>query len=161
MQASFNYGDEVWIPTKDGDPTVRALFDRHYSRQNDKARFVGPGERIVLKRPDCSAIFVWRREKFRLDGQTGVSCAVFRNEGDEQSSMLIREAVKLAFGRWGNVRLFTFVDADRVKSVNPGYCFIMAGWRRCGVSRKKLLILDFNDALDGTLYRQAIRQEPV
>ena len=42
--------------------------------------------------------------------------------------MLIREAVKLAWAKWPNQRLYTYVNPRAIRSTNPGYCFQMAGW---------------------------------
>lgn len=132
----FLFGDG-WIPVKDGNATGRAIFDRHYSRYRyaDGRRpklYIGPGYKLVLLWPNAKALFAWRKEKHRQDGQTGVECAVFRNEGAGLSSALIRAADAIAFQRWPGERHFTFVNARKVASPNPGYCFIMAGWRRCG-----------------------------
>ena len=135
-QVAFPFGDEPWIPTRDGDPTVRAVFDRHYSRRRyrdgrSSSLFVGPGEKIVLRTAVGDAICIWRR--FRsMDGQTGVNCAVFRNEGPRCSSDLIRSAMHIAWERWPGERLYTYVDARRVRSTNPGFCFLRAGWNHCG-----------------------------
>ena len=97
---------------------------------------------MVLLRHDARALFVWR--KFLSDDeQEGVNCAVFRNEGDELSSQLIREADALADERWPRARHYTYVNARRIRSSNPGYCFIKAGWRRCGETRwNRLTILE-------------------
>ena len=89
-----------WVLTTDGDDTARAIFDCHYSRYRyadgrKPLLFVGPGEKMVLVRHDARALFVWRRF-VSADGQQGVNCAVFRNEGPELSSQLIREADALA-----------------------------------------------------------------
>ncbi len=49
----------------------------------------------------------------------------------------------LAWAEWGPQRLYTYVNPRRVRSSNPGYCFKQAGWRLCGVTKtRKLLILD-------------------
>jgi hypothetical protein len=133
-----------WIEVKDGNPTAMAIFRRHYTARKTKPKiyqFVGPGEKMVLLTADARALFVWR--KFIDDsGQTGVNCAVFRNEGTAQSSGLIRSAVDFARSRWSTDRLYTYVDARRVKSPNAGYCFIAAGWRVCGRTKSGLRILD-------------------
>jgi hypothetical protein len=92
--------------------------------------------------PDSRAIFVWRRF-IPDDGQQGVNCAVFRNEGyPVLSSVLIREACELAWQRWPGERLYTYVNPRRIKSTNPGCCFKAAGWKRCGVSKGGLVILE-------------------
>jgi len=138
---------EPWITITDGNDEARALFDRHYSRRRyaDGRRprlFVGPGEKLVLTTPCRRALFVWRKERFRFDGQLGVNCAIFRNEGAGLSSDLIRAADAIADRRWPLERRFTYVDARAVRSSNPGFCFIRAGWRRCGVTKRGLVILE-------------------
>jgi len=128
----------MWIGIHDGDDRARGLTKRHYSarhyRDSRKPRlFVGPGEKMVLLTPLCDALFVWR--KFKDDAvpaQTGVNCAVFRNEGTTLSSELIKEAVQLARQRWPGERLYTYVDPKRIrKKRDPGRCFIKAGFTRC------------------------------
>lgn len=88
---------------------------------------------MVLLTVNCDALFVWLRNTVaRFDDQEGINCAVFRNEGSVLSSDLIREADDLAWQRWPGVRHFTYVADEKIKSVNPGYCFLRAGWQRCG-----------------------------
>lgn len=152
-----------WIQVKDGNPVARALFSRHYTynrkreqmsffaaKNRNYKHFVGPGEKMVLLTPDESAMFVWR--KFRsMDNQAGVNCAVFRNEGKTRSSDLIRAAMRWAWLRWPGERLYTYVNPGAVRSRNPGYCFIAAGWRRCGATKAKgLLILEVFDGATST-----------
>jgi hypothetical protein len=136
-----------WLPIKDGDPRGKWLFNRHYSHYEYKdgrkpKLFVGPGEKLVLITSLCDALFVWR--KFVSgDDQQGVNCAVFRNEGAIRSSVLILEAEQIAWNRWPHERLYTYVNPRVIKSANPGYCFKMAGWRICGVTKvNRLLILE-------------------
>lgn len=136
-----------WVEIKDGDSGGRTLFQRHYSyrpyRDGRKPKlFVGPGEKMVLISPDGSALFVWRKFK-SADGQHGVSCSIFRNEGPKRSSNLILEAMKMAWKRWPRQRLYTYVNPRKIRSTNPGCCFLKAGWRRCGMSKwNKLVILE-------------------
>jgi len=145
---------DYWLPIKDGDQRAAALYRRHYSayhykdgRRSDpgyRNRFliVGPGEKMVLMTVNCDALFVWRRF-IDKSGQTGVNCAVFRNESPVLSSVLIEEAERHAWARWPGERLYTYVDPGAVKSTNPGYCFKASGWNRCGVTAaRKLLILE-------------------
>jgi hypothetical protein len=136
----------AWLHTKDGDPQGFALYRRHYSAEKNptpkQRQFVGPGEKLVLITEAGNALFAWRKEKHRLDGQTGVNCAVFRNESPFRSSDLIREAMSIAWGRWPGERLFTFVNPGKVRSTNPGCCFRLAGWRKCGRTKKGLLIFE-------------------
>jgi len=142
-----------WIPIRDGDPRALGLYLRHYSARKNGAtrlwsknynRFAAPGENLILLTPLCDALFVWSKQLYRLDDQYGVNCAVFRNEGPQLSSDLISTASELAWERWPGERLFTFVDSTKIRSSNPGYCFVMAGWRRCGLSNKGLVILERN-----------------
>lgn len=129
-QAALPLTSHVWLPTRDGDPSAFAIFRRHYTFQPKRKQFqfVGPGESLVLLTHRADALFIWRKERYRLDDQTGVNCSVFRNESQFQSSDLIRAAVDLAWQRWPSERLFTFVNPRRIRSTNPGYCFQMAGW---------------------------------
>jgi hypothetical protein len=72
-----------------------------------------------------------------------VNCAIFRNEGQRLSSDLILAAEEMAWRRWPGERLFTYVWDAKVKSVNPGYCFKMAGWTSCGRNKDgRLTILE-------------------
>ena len=96
---------------------------------------------MVLLTPYCDALFVWR--KFINDsGECGVNCAAFRNEGSRLSSDLIKEAEEIAWHRWPGDRLYTYVNKRKIKSTNPGYCFLRAGWRRCGLTKGGLIILE-------------------
>ena len=137
---------EHWRFTTDGDPYGMALYERHYSCRGYKdgrqrRLFIGPGEKMALLTQCARALFVWR--KFLDDsGQQGVCCAVFRNESGIKSSLLIREAMEVAWSRWSGERLYTFVNAGQVRSKNPGACFLMAGWRRVGMTRGGLHILE-------------------
>lgn len=142
--------DGYWLPSHRADPRGLALYKRHYSyKKNARQRgrysldFVGNGENMVLLTEACDALFVWLLQKHRLDNQRGVSCSVFRNEGDYLSSEMIREADDLAWKHWPDeLRHWTYVDPNEVASPNPGYCFIKAGWRRCGVSANGKLIFE-------------------
>lgn len=142
----FLFGD-TWVEIRDGDPSGLVLFKRHYSHRPYKdgrkpKLFVGPGEKMVLITPCARSLFVWRKF-ISGDGQHGVNCAVFRNEGAGLSSLLIMAAMGLAWSRWPGERLFTYVNPRRVNSANPGFCFICAGWRRCGITKwNRLLILE-------------------
>lgn len=95
----------------------------------------------MLISPWEDALFVWRKS-IRDDGQRGVCCAIFRNESPQRSSDMILEAERLAWAKWPGQRLFTHVDPRRIRSSNPGCCFLKAGWRRCGVSGRGFLIFE-------------------
>jgi hypothetical protein len=138
--------DALWWLTKDGDRDCLALYERHYSAYRyadgrQRRQFVGPGEKVVLRTERGDAVFAWR--KFIDDsGQQGINCAVFRNESPHRSSDLIRQADSIADCLWPDCRHYTYVDPRAVRSANPGFCFIVAGWRRCGVTPKGLIVLE-------------------
>jgi hypothetical protein len=145
----FLFGQD-WIEVRDGNDTARAIFDQHYSRYFYKDGrkpkiFVGPGEKMVLLRPDADALFVWRKF-ISGDGQTGVNCAIFRNNSDQVASAMILSAMERAWQRWPSERLYTYVDP---KNVTPtmvrgvpvwGFCFLKAGWSFFGLTKKGLQI---------------------
>jgi hypothetical protein len=135
-----------WIVGQDGEPELREIYERHYSAHKYKdgrkpKKFVGPGRYIVLTTPNRKALFVWR--EFRDDsGQKGINCSVFRNESSILSSDLIREADTIADIAWPGERHYTYVRAEAVESRNPGWCFICAGWKRCGYTKAGLHVLE-------------------
>lgn len=150
------FPDLIWLITKDGDPCVYELMKRHYSfqpykdgrRENPSYRnrklVVGPGEKLVMITLDGKALFVWRKFIDR-SGQSGVNCAVFRNEGafsgKIQSSTLILAAEELAQTKWPGERMYTYVNTHVVKG--DGYCFKKAGWKKCGrTAKRNLLVLE-------------------
>lgn len=141
---------EHWQQVRDGDPRAVDLYRRHYSCDHpdrklwggNYARFAGQGRPLVLLSVDARALFVWRKERYRLDGEEGVNCAVFRNEGGVLSSLLIREAMALAWHWWPGERLFTFVNPRAVGG--DGKCFKAAGWvkLRRRTKKRRLVILE-------------------
>lgn len=137
--------EPVWWLTRDGDRDCLKMYERHYScyRYADGRKrklFVGPGEKIVLRTFDGRAFFVWR--KFIDDsGEAGVCCSAFRNEGEVKSSELIRQADAIADRCWPGERHYSFIDSQKVRSCNPGYCFLVAGWRKCKHRTKSGLIV--------------------
>lgn len=131
------------------DPRAVGLYQRHYSAQRGDRHhgITGPGETLTLLTTDGRALFVWRRAVW-LGGdafkwlEEGIYCAIFRNEGPVLSSALVLEASALALERWPGVPLlYTWVDASRVASTNPGWCFQIAGWRKAGRSERRDLVL--------------------
>lgn len=152
-----------WVAVKDGNLEGRALFGRHYSyrrgrdqmsffasKERNRNLFVGPGEKMVLLSVCGRALFVWRKF-ISADGQQGVNCAVFRNEGAGLASDLIRLADELADARWPGERHYTYVNDMAVRHKrDAGRCFLKAGWRyvldangrRARTKSKSLLILE-------------------
>lgn len=146
----------AWEIVKDGNAEAREIFDRHYSRKSyadgrKPKLFVGPGQKMVMlhRAGERKALFVWRYF-ISGDGQQGVNCVVFRNEGAGLSSELLWDAMMLAWRRWPGYRFYTYVNAKKVASRNPGYCFKVMGWKRCGVTKwNKLDILEFEPGVFG------------
>ncbi len=73
---------------------------------------------------------------------------IFRNLGAGLSSDLIREAHETTVVEWLNrygalpaARLRTEIDIKKVRSRNPGFCYLMAGWERGPIRRGKLFLL--------------------
>lgn len=147
----------TWIRVRDGHLTALSVFDRHYTSRRKHlrkvAQFVGPGEKCVLLTACARALFVWRRFIDDMDDgsgkrQEGRCCSVFRNEGAGLSSDLIRAADAHAWAEWPGERHYTTVDAEEIRSSNPGFCFMQAGWRKCGVSKGGLKILEIRPEWD-------------
>jgi hypothetical protein len=125
------------IRTTPFDQECRMLADRHYSRRTVGAKqFLYSGRKLVLRNAEGTVLFgwMWPDDAMRMDGQTGYNCAIFRNESPRLASEIILEAERLAVAKWGPNRGYTYVDPASVKSANPGYCFLMAGWRRERIS---------------------------
>lgn len=146
MQSLKSAVAPLWFLTKDGDRTCLALYERHYSchRYRDgrkRVLFAGPGEKVVLRTTRGDAMFVWRNF-IDASGQQGINCAVFRNESPHLSSELIRQADAIADHVWPCRRHYTYCDQAKIRSTNPGYCFLRAGWRRCGLTKRGLLVLE-------------------
>ncbi|GIP54275.1 hypothetical protein J42TS3_33100 [Paenibacillus vini] len=83
----------------------------------------------------------------RDDGLLAWECTIFRNESTYLSSDMIRIAVAATIDEWGQPPpdgIITYVDQLKVRSSNPGYCFLSAGFHKLGFSkRRKLLLLQF------------------
>mgnify|MGYP003151966792 CR=1 FL=1 len=137
-----------WFAVSDQNPSAMALYRRHYSKYKykDNRRHEGgimpPGEHLLLMTTDGLSIFGWLYQTIeRRDKQNGVCCTIFRNEGTQLSSGLIAEAMELAWERWPGERLWTYVDATKIRSSNPGYCFKQAGWQKAGTSKVNNLLI--------------------
>ena len=146
-----------WWLTTDQDVGLLAMHARHYSKQAYRDgrgvyQCLGPGEKVPLRthgdRPEPDAIFGWRKfiddciDERTGERQQGVNCAFFRNEGPIRSSDLIRQADAIADCLWIDRRHYTYVNPARIASRNPGYCFLAAGWRRCGRTKGGLIVLE-------------------
>ena len=147
----------IWWATTDQDVEAVAFYEQHYSAYRyadgrDRWQFLGPGDKYALRScpwEPITALWGWR--KFIDDcidwrsgeRQQGVNCAVFRNESRVLSSECIREADAVADCLWADRRHYTYVDPKKVRSRNPGYCFLMAGWVRVpGFTKGGLIVLE-------------------
>ena len=139
-----------WVVVPKGNKAAVALADGHYSRRKvGSPQFMPPGQTLVLITPDDKAVFGWWRPHpdsgiKQMNGLDGWTCTIFRNTGPQRSSDLILAAEKELLERYdvGPDGLLTYVWDKKVESVNPGYCFKVAGWKRIGRSqddRKTLL----------------------
>lgn len=149
-----------WFRSWRADPVVARLADRHYSRKTPgAAQFAPPGRNITLRTFDGDAGWVtnWPDPQY-VDHDWGdaYTCTLFRNEGDVLSSKLIREAVAATRHEFRDPPaggFLTFVDARKVASENPGFCFLKAGFKKIGRTKDRgLLVLrlapeDFPEAI--------------
>ena len=126
----------------------------HYSRRTPGARtFTGVGREIVLVTRCGRAVWacVYQRTPSARGsggsrGRTGRTDErprylwrnmMFRNLGAGLSSDLIREATEETYRQWivryGSLpieRLRTEIGVASVRSSNPGYCYMRAGWEK-------------------------------
>ena len=142
------------VKTTHFDDEMRQLADRHYSRRTVGARqFLYSGRKLVLRNAEGTILFAWiyPDETMRMDGQIGYNCAIFRNESTRLASEIILEAEQHAIDKWGPNRLYTYVDGSQIRSSNPGYCYLKAGWHRHGLSKGGKHLLVKHDACDAAL----------
>lgn len=134
-----------WIETWKSDPDCRELADRHYTRRKDKigvAQFTRPGDNLVLRTLDGTAVWCSWKSQFRKDGFEAIESSIFRNENPRRlSSLLIKWAIFATLEKWGSELprdgIITYVNDDAVSSQNKGYCYIKAGFRRIGRSKSR------------------------
>lgn len=125
-----------WQVRHHRDPAALALADRHYSRRRPGSGQLGPpGRKLVLVTCCERAVWVshWPYPHLALDGLDAWRCSIFRNEGAGLSSELIAAAMALTARLWAPIARpadgwVTWVDATKVASTHPGYCFKQAGW---------------------------------
>lgn len=133
-----------WTMSHRADPRARLLADRHYSRQKPGTdQFVPPGRCLVLITPGADALWVtsWPLTEYTHHEWAGAwMCTPFRNESDHLSSELIQEAVlatRWYYGDPPDQGFVTFVNQEEVRSTNPGYCYLCAGWHRVGRTKRR------------------------
>lgn len=135
----------MWKQIPKGDQEARKIADRHYNRQKvGSPYFLPPGNTFLLVNADYSALWgcVYQKYSFHAWPNTINNC-IFRNESLTLSSEMILEATKLTleyYKDYNHDGLITFVNPFKIKSINPGYCYKMAGWKKIGNTKKGLLV---------------------
>lgn len=136
----------------------------HYSRRTPGSKtFTGVGQEIVLVTECGRAVWACVRQKTPMARGTGTSRGregatdrkaryiwrnmLFRNLGAGLSSDLITAATKKTYSEWiqryGEMpeeRLRTEIGIKDIRSINPGCCYLKAGWQRDKVVRGKLYL---------------------
>jgi len=138
-----------WTLSHRADPRACALADRHYSRQKvGSSQFVPPGRCLVLLSHDKDAVWTtsWPFPEYVKHDWAGAwICSIFRNESPYLSSELIREAVAVTRWRYSAppaLGMVTFINRSKTRSKrDPGYCFLMAGFSKCGRTKGGLYAL--------------------
>lgn len=138
-----------WQVSNRFDPVACRIADRHYNRRKvGSPQFVPPGRNLVLLTESADALWVtsWPfAEYVRHEWPGAWVCSLFRNEGDELSSELIREAVAATRWRWPDIPsqgFVTFVNRGKTRpKKHPGYCYRMAGWHEIGKTKGGLIAL--------------------
>jgi hypothetical protein len=140
-----------WYGVRQTDPRVVALYRAHYSSAKKASSIyrrhgiAGPSDTVTLLTVDGRALWLSQKNTVRDDGQEGINCAVFRNEGEVLSSLLVQEATALVESMWPE-RQFTYVDPRKTRHKrDPGRCFLRAGWRYADPKYSKggLVILEW------------------
>lgn len=140
----------MWRESHRADPSGAVLADRHYNRQHPGSRqFVPPGRCFVLVAyTPATAVWVtsWPFEEYTKHAWAGAWVnSLFRREGGNLASEMIRAAVAATLWKWGNppaLGMITFVDETKIQNKrNAGYCYIKAGFKRAGRTKGGLLAL--------------------
>ena len=131
-----------WYLSHRADPRAVRIADRHYNRQKiGSPQFVPPGRCLVLLSNNADALWVssWPFAEYVKHAWAGAwVCSCFRNESRMLSSELITEAVQATLWAWKTpppLGMITFVDATKIKSSNPGFCYKRAGFIHVGYTK--------------------------
>lgn len=116
------------------DRQALPLADRHYNRRKvGSPQYVPPGRCVCLLSVCGRALWVssWPFAQYVRHRWPGTWVnSLFRNEGAGLSSELVIEALAATRAVWGEppaLGLVTFVDARKIRSTNPGFCYLQAG----------------------------------
>lgn len=152
--------DRRALDVVDGRGAFEGMGEHYSRRTRDAKTFTGCGQELVLLHRSLRAVWACVYQRTPAAPGTGASRGragmtdvkpryiwrnmLFRNLGGGLSSDLIRSATATTYHEWrkkyGTLppeRLRTEVDVRRVKSKNPGFCYIAAGWDKGKVVRAK------------------------
>lgn len=139
-------------------------YGPHYSRRTPGSKtFTGVGQEIVLVTDNGRAVWAVVRQKTPSKVGSGGSRGrvgeadrksvfvwrnmMFCNRYGGIASELIREATERTYEEWikrygalPEERLRTEVDLKKVKSSEPGRCYVLAGWEKGPIKRGKLFL---------------------
>lgn len=145
---------KFWELSYRADPRAIKLADQHYSRQKPGTpQFVPPGSCLVLLTENTDALWVTSAPiaDYTHHAWPGAwICSLFRREPScpQLASDLIKEAVAVTRWRYGKPPekgFVTFIDRDKTNPKrDPGYCYLMAGWRKLGRTKGGLYALGLN-----------------
>lgn len=136
----------IWRLSHRADPEAVKIADRHYNRQKPGTpQFVPPGRCVVLKCDTALWVTSWPFAQWVKHAWPGAwvnSC--FRNEGNEVSSDLIRDAIAATCAIYGEPPVIGMVTFVNPKFVRPtirrsrkiyGYCYLKAGFEHVGLTK--------------------------
>ncbi len=137
----------LWQRSNRFDRSAVPLADRHYNRRKvGSPQFVPPGRNIVLLTPEADALWVtsWPFAEYVRHAWPGAWVnSLFRNEGSQLASVLIRDAVAATrhlFGDPPELGMVTFVDERKVRpNRTPGRVYLRSGFRAVGRTKGGLL----------------------
>lgn len=139
----------MWRRTWKSDPDAREIADRHYNRQKPgTAQFTQPGRNLVLLRNDALWVTAFPFAEYVRHAWAGAWInSLFRNEGGEICSKLIRAAVAITLTEWAPppLGMITFVDPEHVRPTKVrgetiyGFCYLKAGFKHVGFTKVKKL----------------------
>lgn len=117
----------MWHLTHRADPRAAQIADRHYNRQKvGSPQFVPPGRCMVLLTEKADALWITSfpfAQYVRHEWAGAWVCSCFRRQPEPVLGMI------------------TFVDATKVRSTHPGYCYKQAGFQQVGRTKGGLIAL--------------------
>jgi hypothetical protein len=141
---------------KPTEPAILEIVRAHYShRDNIEKRprtektsktWWSNARLVVFSDVERTLVFAWQwpKDGIRKDGQNGYNNTLFHRseQCSYKASDIILAAERAVVDHWGPNRAYTYVDADKIQSVNPGYCYKMAGWKFIKVSKSGKPLLE-------------------